>query len=273
MQCDFQNFRQIEISLQNVCFPSEGSGFHTAGGSSTTCILNGFPGIQQLLNNRLRIVEGRLSPALSTDFTCSLDKFHRCLFGDLYVAGWLQQLHFIHNIQNQIGYIIDPVFSIRCNPSGIDIRKIRISGGFLQRDAHLWRSRLIVEFHPQTFQKLLCLGFIQTSRFDICFIKRIQMLIQTSRGVCIPWIQLGCHTEVYKPVHLNRLPVGLRLMCRNDVTVCGNLQQFFLTYRVTFLFRKLSGQRCIAFSQNHDGIAHNTHTTQLIAFFDCLRIV
>ena len=62
-------------------------------------------------------------------------------------------------------------------------------------------------------------------------------------------------------------------MCRNDITIYGNLQQLFLTYRITFRFRKLSGQRCIAFSQNHNGIAHNAHTAQLIAFFDCLRIL
>ena len=272
-QCQFQHLRDIKITGQNIGFISKCTCFHASTGSTLSGIFNGLSGIQKFLHNRICIIKSRLSPSLSGNLTCFFQKILRCLATDQYIGAWLKKFHFIHTFQYQITYFIDAVPSIRCDSTCIDICKICIGAAFFQRDSDFWRCRLIVKFYPQTFQKFFCFVIVQNSIVYVFSIKSYQMLIKSSRTVGIPRIQFACHSQMYKPVHLNCLPVSLRFVSRHNTAVFCNLKKFCLSFFFCACSCKFFGILCIVLCKNHDRITGNIHAFQFSFFIKGFRII
>ena len=223
VQCQLKDLGDVKVARQNVGFISKSAGLHTAACSASPCVFQCLPRVHQLLDDRLCVVERRLSPSLPGYLAGSFQEFLRRLPADLHVGAWLEKLHLIHTVQDQIAYVIYPILSVGRDPACIQIGEIRIGTAFLQRDAYFRRRRLIVELHPQTFQKFQRFLVIQDPFFHISLIEWVQMLVQPARTVGIPGIQFTCHTQMHKPVHLDRLPVSLRLMGRDHIAVGRDL--------------------------------------------------
>ena len=130
-QRQLQYFGNVEIAGKDIGLVAEGSRLHTAAGSSLSGILDALSRIQQFLDNSLRIIKGRLPPALSGYFTGLLQKILRRFPADLHIGAWLKQLHFIHAFQNQIADFVHAVLPVRRNAARIDVGKIRIGAAFL----------------------------------------------------------------------------------------------------------------------------------------------
>ena len=99
------------------------------------------------------------------------------------------------------------------------------------------------------------------------------MLIKSSRTVGIPRIQFACHSQMYKPVHLNCLPVSLRFVSRHNTAVFCNLKKFCLSFFFCACSCKFFGILCIVLCKNHDRITGNIHAFQFSFFIKGFRII
>ena len=144
--------------------------------------------------------------------------------------------------------------------AGVNVRKVGVRAAFLERNTYLGRRRLVVEFNPQAFEQFERFFVIQGSGCAVFFVKGKQVLIQAAGAVRVPGVQFGSYTQVYKPVHLNRLPISFGFVSRNDLAVFRNLQKFGFALRIFFFFGHFRRQTRIAFTQNHNRIAGNIHS-------------
>ncbi len=80
---------QVEIPLEDIGLIAESPGLHAAGAAALPRVLQRFPGIQQLLDDGLRVVEGGLPPALAGDFAGPLQEPAGILAADLDIGVWL----------------------------------------------------------------------------------------------------------------------------------------------------------------------------------------
>ena len=76
-----------------------------------------------------------------------------------------------------------------------------------------------------------------------------------------------------EPVELDRLPVCLRRVCRDDIQVCCHLLKFCLAHRVAALFSLCFQKLLISLFECHDCIAVDEHGLEFILLLDCLGIV
>ena len=68
MQRYLKDFRQVEISRQDIGLVAEGTGFHAAAGTPLAGVGHGFAGVEQFLDDGLGVIKCRLAPALPGDF-------------------------------------------------------------------------------------------------------------------------------------------------------------------------------------------------------------
>ena len=98
------------------------------------------------------------------------------------------------------------------------------------------------------------------------------MLVKAPRTVGIPRVQLCGHSQVDKPVHLDRLPVGLWPVSRNYIAVFSDLKKLLPPYFIPLLLCHLSGKSRIPSPQSHNRVTADTHGSQLLPLFQCLQI-
>ena len=77
---------------------------------------------------------------------------------------------------------------------------------------------------------------------------------------------------MHKPIHLKRLPVSLRFMCRHNTAVMGDLQKLLFADHILFFFCQLQSIRMIPTAQEDHCITGNVHSAKLIFFIQRLRI-
>ena len=271
-QGQLEDLRQIEVPLQDVGLISERSSFHAAGAAALPGVLQALAGVHQFLDDRLRVVEGGLSPAFPGNLAGPLQKFPGIFPADLHIGVGLNQLEVIHAVQDDVRHLVDPVLPLRSDAAGIDVGEIRVGAALLEGDAHLRRSRLIVELYPQALHQLLGLVPGEDARLDIPFIEGPQVLVKVSGGVGVPRIELRSHRQVGKPVGLDGLIEGFRLTGRHHVAVGGNLQQLLFPLFIGAPGGHFPGKLPIALAQDHDGVAGDEHGVELVPLVQSIRI-
>ena len=161
----------------------------------------------------------------------------RSLLAYLNIGIRLYQLHLVHAVEDQIADSVDAVAAVLLDAACIDVGKVGVCTALLERDAYLNRRRLVVELDPEALQKLKSSLIIEYAVLYFFCIVRLEMLVDPARAECVPRIELGCDCKVSEPVELDRLPVCLRRMGRNDVEICCHLLKLSLTYRVLAILR------------------------------------
>ena len=273
IECQLQALRNIQISGKDVSLGSPCAGLNTAGASGIAGIHQGLACVQKLLDELVGIVECRLAPALTCNLAGSLEELVRSLLGNLYVGVRLVLTHILHAVQNQVGNFVYAVGAVLGHTAGVDVCKVNVGTGLLQGNTDLNRCRGVEQLNPQAFQKLESSGVVQGAVCGIFSVERNQVLVKTSRCECIPRIQLGGNAQVCEPVHLQCLPVGLRLVLRNNGAVGSDLLKLSLADRIGALCSSLQCQVMISLAQDHDGVAVNLHGAELLLLVISFRII
>jgi len=82
---------------------------------------------------------------------------------------------------------------------------------------------VIVELDPERLQEFLGTLTGQGADRDLFLVKRIQVLIQSTRVESIPGVQFGNYADVNKPVVLQGFPKSLRRLGWNALANLGHL--------------------------------------------------
>ena len=96
---------KVGITLQDVCLISERPSLHAAGASALPGVLQALAGVHQFLDNRLRVVEGGLSPAFPGNLAGPLQEFPGIFPADLHIGVGLDQLEVIHAVQDDVRHL------------------------------------------------------------------------------------------------------------------------------------------------------------------------
>ena len=170
---DFQDFRQIEVTGQDIGFLTERAGFHADAGAALAGVDDRFSGVQEFLDDGVGIVKCRLSPTFAGDFAGFLHEGVRSFLADLDVGARLELLEFVHGFQNEIGYFVDAVRSVGGDATGVEVGEVGVGAAFLEGDSHFGRRRLVVEFDPEALEEFLGLFACQCSVGEFLTVKRI----------------------------------------------------------------------------------------------------
>ena len=259
-----QDLRQVKVARENVRLVAERARLDAAACAAAAGVLERFACGKQLLHNRFRVVKRGLAPTLAADLACTQQELRRGLTADLHVGTRLEQLHVVHAVEDQIADLVDAVSAVRGNAAGVDVRKIGIGTALLERHADLRRGGLVVELDPEALKQLERLIARQASFGDVGAIERNHMLIEAARAVGVPGVKLARHSQMHKPVHLQRLMEGLRLMGRHDGAVLRDGKQIGLPLGIGLLRGHLARKLLVASAENHNGLAGNVHGGKLL---------
>ena len=197
----------------------------------------------------------------------------RSLLADLYVRVRLYQSHLIHAVEDQVAYCVDAVSAVLFDSAGVDVCEVCVCTALFESYSYLYRSRLVIELDPQALKKLKRFLIIEYAVFNILFIIRDEVLVESSRAERVPWVQLCGDSKVCEPVELYRLPECLRLVSRNDVEVLYHLLKLCPAHLIFALFSFFLQQLLISLSENHHCIAVDQHGLELVFLLKSFRIV
>ena len=145
------------------------------------------------------------------------------LLAYLHIGVRLHQLHLVHAVEDQIADSVDAVAAVLLDAARVDVCEVGVSAALLERDAYLYRRRLVVELDPEALQKFKSSLVIKYTVLNILCVVRVEVLVEPARAESVPRVELGCDREVCEPVELDRLPVCLRRVGRYDVKVGSHL--------------------------------------------------
>ena len=99
------------------------------------------------------------------------------------------------------------------------------------------------------------------------------MLVEMTGVHGIPTIQLRDRTEVDKPVHLDRFPIGTGSVGGNPAAYLGDLPQLGGTAGIFLGERHLVSQVRVSLGQQDCGVAGDRHGRQLLLLVRGLGVV
>ena len=179
-ECEFEDFWNVEVTLKDVSFVTECACFYTTGATAVTSIFDGFACVEQFLDDSFCVVECWLTPTLTSDFTSTFKEFLWVFTGDLNVGVWLNQSHVVHCIKDDVGNFCNTVVTFWCNTTCVDVSKVCVCGRFFKCDTNFWRSWLVVEFNPETFEKFKSLISVEDAVFYVFFIEWSKVLVEVT---------------------------------------------------------------------------------------------
>ena len=203
---NLQHLGYIEISGQYIGFLSKGTGLNAPAGSAAPCVLDGLALAYKLFYHRIGIKHRGEAHAHADNLASLFDKPVRGLLAYLYIGTGLQYSHIRYYIQQQVGHFVYAVRAVGLNSTNVYVCEIGIGPAFGQRNPHLGRCRLVVEFYPETLKKLLGFFPCKGPILKPLLIEGIQVLVQFAGVKGIPRIKLRYNPDMHKPVRLQRLP-------------------------------------------------------------------
>ena len=273
VQGELKYLGQVEVALKYVGLVAEGAGLYAAGGAAHAGVVQGLAGVHQLGYYGLGVVEGRLAPALAGYLAGALEELAGGLAAYLHVAGGLEQLHFVHAVQYHVADLVYAVLAVLGYAAGVDVGEVRIGAALLEGDADLWGSGLVVKLDPQALQKLQRTVPVNAAVLHVVDIEGIKVLIQTSRRVSVPGIELAGNAYMHEPVLLYCLPEGPGLMGGYPAAVFRYLKELCFALLVGLLRGHLLCQIGVAVGKDYDSVAVYGHCVELAALFVCFLVV
>ena len=228
MQGDLQHLHGVEVTGEDVGLFTEGAHFHAAGGAALTGVFQRFALAHQFLDDGVGVEDGGEAHAFADDAAGLDDELVGVLGGDLNVGGRLEDAHILDDFQQQVGHVVDAVGAVGLDAADVDVAEVGVGGGFLQGDAYLGRSGLVVELDPPGFQIFLGLLPGEGAGFHFGFVEGIQMLVQLAGAVSVPGVQLGDDAQMDEEVHLQGFVEGAGSMGGDPFAVLGDLDQLGL---------------------------------------------
>ena len=270
---NLENLRQVEVTGQRIGLIAPAAGLNTTRRTTMTGIGQALAGIELLVDDLLGVVEGGLAPTGTSDLASALQELARGLAADLHVGVGLDEHHFSHAVENDVGDVVHAILAVRGDTAGIDVGEVGIGAGLLEGHTHLGRCGLAVELGPQALKKLKGVLAVKTASGNVGLIVRVQMLVEAARGVSVPRVRLAGDSEVDKPVALNPLPVGLRALIGHNAAVLRDLAQLLSTLGIALLLSHLGSKVGIAVGKHGGCVNGDKHTAQLVTLLESLIVV
>ena len=259
VQGQFENLRPVQIPRETAALLAMGTDGDASAGPAVAGILQGFALMQQLLHDHIGTEHRWLAKARAHHLAGSPQKCVRVARGQLNAAAGLRQTHFLHDVENHEGDLVDRILAPGIDPADIDQGKVGVGAALLLGDSHLRRCRLIVELDPEAAQQFPSFGSRQRPGRQALPIEGIQMLIQPAGIEGIPGIQFRNHSQMDEPVHLQSLVECPRRVGRHLGADLGDSQQFLLPGFVLLLGGQPPRLGGIASGKGNQGVAANVH--------------
>ena len=87
--------------------------------------------------------------------------------------------------------VVSTITAVGVHPPDIDEGKIHVGVALFGSHTGFGRSRMVVEFNPESAQEFFGTRFRQPPRGEVLFIKRVEVLIQPPWIERIPWVEFG----------------------------------------------------------------------------------
>ncbi len=156
-----------------------------------------------------------------------------------------REAHFSNYIEDDVGDIVHRIFAVLRQPSSIDEDKVVVRRALFLSDPHFRRCGLVGKLDPQTLKELHRIIASETVGGDLALVEREQVLIEPPRVERVPAVQLDDHSQVDKPVHLDRFPECARGVGRHTFANLCDLLKLLAPTVVGLACRHLSGEPCV----------------------------
>ena len=226
VECQFEQLGQVEIAGQNVGFLAEGAHLHAAARAAAACVAQRLALPDEFLDDQVAVENRGLAEAGADDAGGALDEFIGAVRADLDGRAGLQQAHILDHVQQQIGHLADAVRAVGEQPAGVDLGKVGVGAALFGGDAHLGRSRLVVELDPEALQQFLGLFARKRAIGQPALVEGRQVLVEVAGVEGIPGVQFAGYAQVHEPVVLQRLPEVARGVGGHPTAHFGDAFQF-----------------------------------------------
>ena len=265
MQRDLQDLGQVEVARQRIGLVTPAARLHAARRPAAARVGQALAGRQQLVDDLLGAVEGRLAPSGARHLAGAQQEAARRLARDLHVGVRLDEHHLVHAVQDEVGHLVHAVGAIGRDAAGVDVGEIAVRAALFERHAHLGRRGLVVELHPQAFQQLERTVAVERAGRHVGAVVADEMLVEAAGRVGVPRVRLARDGQVDEPVALDPLPERLRALGRDDAAVLGDLGQLGGAHGIGLVGRHGARQLCVADGQHLHALERDKHARELVA--------
>ena len=268
IQCKLQRRRKADVAGGGPFKGLSGMRYHAAAVIPISCVLRLIAQIAEHFVACSVAMDSRKTTACGNKVCHRLHECGRTIRMDTAAQGRLMAFRFLRCLNCHIGNIICAIPAVLCGAADGQIFKVRIACEEVRRVCGNRPSPFAV-FQPQALYQLQCGIIINFACIQICFIIRIDILVEAS-GVQCQRVFGDNAAQLDEPCELDCLAEGFRGIFGNGFTGCRNFQKLRLSRFVLFLCRHFSCLFGISVCQTHDTIANQNDgaiESQLILFF------